>query len=266
MKPILLLLTLVLVASCGCVSEKPTHDFEINETREFKFVWDGDMPCTGDLTWDGEHFHINANYQGYREGLFVSVAIRGIDDDARMVICSPGLPSSDQRHVDFSRTVFLNEMIRNRVDAPEINENTIAIAPTATPDSLQKLKPVDMLFADIIRNGVASKSYYTKIGGSKDVHICGNMACEQAEWIADNYGYETGVVLLWNNGQDESHAQTWVMIDDERYIFESTNNMYWGESDHKKHFGGSNQIRFVPTKKGREHAKASAEYYRSGQN
>ena len=115
MKPLLLLLIIVLVASCGCVGTKPTHDFKINETREFKFVWDDDMPCTGNLMWDGEHFHINANYQGYRDGLFVSVAIRGIDDDARIVISSPGLPSSDQRHVDLSRTVILNEMIKNPV-------------------------------------------------------------------------------------------------------------------------------------------------------
>jgi hypothetical protein len=139
------------------------------------------------------------------------------------------------------------------------------VAQTTVLDPEPETKPVDILLADIIKNDVANKSYYNKIGGSKDVHICGNMACEQAEWIADNYGYETGVVLLWNSGQDASHAQTWVMIDDDRYIFESTTyNAYWNESDHKDQFGGSNQIRFVPLKKGREHAKAASEWYRSG--
>jgi hypothetical protein len=267
MKPLPLLLIIALVASCGCVGTKPTHDFEINETRYFDFMHD-DLHYGGNLEWDGEHFYIDADGYGTKEGYLVMVVIRGWDDDAVFQISIPesGMPSRVDRHADFSRTVLLNKMIRNRVNKPVINETMSPTAPTATPEPKPETKPVDILLADIIKNDVASKSYYTKIGGSKDVHICGNMACEQAEWIAHNYGYETGAVLLWSDEQDESHMQTWVMINDERYIFESTNNMYWGEPDHKDRFGGSNCIRFVPIKKGREHTKAAAEYYRGGQN
>lgn len=142
---------------------------------------------------------------------------------------------------------------------PDIPRTSLPV-PIPTP----KFEPVEILLNDIIENNVTNKSHYTMIGGSKDVHVCGNMACEQAEWIADNYGYETGIVILWAKHQGESHAQTWVMIDDDQYIFESTFDTYWSESDHRNRFGGSNKICFVSIKKGREHVKATAEYIRKG--
>ena len=47
--------------------------------------------------------------------------------------------------------------------------------PTPTPE----FKPVEILSNDIATNNVANKDHYTMIGGSKDVHICGNMADSQ---------------------------------------------------------------------------------------
>ena len=133
-----------------------------------------------------------------------------------------------------------------------------------TPRPTDRLMPVDILLNDLIANDVADKDNYTKAGGAKDVHICGNMAVEQANWIEDEYGYEVGVVLMWYKFLGDGHASTWVIIDDERYIIESTSHTWWTEAEHKAMFGELYKIRFVPTKKGAEHAKLSAELYRSG--
>jgi len=136
--------------------------------------------------------------------------------------------------------------------------------PLPTPTPTPKFEPVEILLNDVIKNNVANKSHYTMVGGAKDVHVCGNMACEQAEWIKDNYGYETGVVILWAKHQEIGHGQTWVVIDDERYVFESTNDAFWTEYNHNEQFSESYKICFVSTKKGREYTKESAEFCRTG--
>jgi hypothetical protein len=154
----------------------------------------------------------------------------------------------------------MTEIVEPKIEAYEIE--WIADPPISI--STPELDPIDILLHNIVENNVANKSYYSMLGGSKDVHICGNMACEQSEWIADNYGYETGVVILWGKHQEVGHGQTWVVIDNERYVIESTNNKYWSESDHKDQFGKLFKICFVSIQKGREHTKATAEYCRSG--
>lgn len=55
--------------------------------------------------------------------MFVSGAIRGVDDDATMTIVSRNMPTNIDEHMDFSRTVLLNEMIKNRVDKTGINDS-----------------------------------------------------------------------------------------------------------------------------------------------
>ena len=138
--------------------------------------------------------------------------------------------------------------------------------PTFTPIPTPTLAKIDLLFNDIIENNIANKNHYSIVGGSKDVHICGNMACEQAEWIRDNdnYEYGVGVVALWNKCIGDNHAQTWVVIDNERYIIESISNRYWTEADHRAEFKNRYKITFVSISKGREHTKSSAEIIREG--
>ena len=111
-----------MAASCGCLASKPNHDFEINETRNFDCEYDG-IQYLGTLRWDGEHFHIHADGLGYKDGIFMSTAIRGIDNDCRMVITSPGLRSYDDWHVDLSRTIVLKRMIDNRVEDTRVSES-----------------------------------------------------------------------------------------------------------------------------------------------
>lgn len=124
--------------------------------------------------------------------------------------------------------------------------------------------PIDNILNDIINNDVANKDHYSHNGGAKDVHVCGNMACEQAEWIEANYEYDVGITLLWSKFGNVGHAQTWVIIDDERYILESVHNEYWNESVHKDKFGDEYKICFNTIKKGKEHTKSSSEYTRIG--
>ena len=77
-----------------------------------------DLHYGGDLKWDGEHFCIEANGYGEKDGFLVAVHIQGMDNDSILQISSPGtgLPSHIERHVDFSRTVLLDKMIKNRVN------------------------------------------------------------------------------------------------------------------------------------------------------
>ena len=118
MRPLLLLLMIALIMSCGCISEKPHHDFKVNETRYFDFVYD-DLHYGGNLKWDGEHFYIKANGYGEKDGFPIFVHIQGMDNDSIFQISPPsgsGLPSHIERHVDFSRTVLLDKMIKNPVN------------------------------------------------------------------------------------------------------------------------------------------------------
>lgn len=135
---------------------------------------------------------------------------------------------------------------------------------TPTPEATIILIPIELLLNDIIINDPANKDFYSLDGGSIDVHVCGKMACEQCEYIKTNYEYKTGITLLWHKYGGISHAQTWVIIDDNRYILESTYDYYWIEKDHYNKFNNEYKIKFVTLSKGKEMVKESDEYTRKG--
>lgn len=124
------------------------------------------------------------------------------------------------------------------------------------------LSLIDILQNDLIINNIADKESYNMVGNAKDVHICGNMAVEQSEYIITKYDYSSGICLLWCKYNGESHAQTWVDIDEERFILESTSHMYWNQLEHQKVFGDRYKICFSSLKKGKEMAKQSSEFWR----
>ncbi|MEA3325069.1 MAG: hypothetical protein U9Q37_08030, partial [Euryarchaeota archaeon] len=125
----------------------------------------------------------------------------------------------------------------------------------------QQHEPIAVLVSGIIAEGVANKSDYTIFTKRpEDVYVCTHMACRQAEWIADNYGYETGVVMLWSNVND-SHARTWVEIGNETYVIESINDQYWAEDEHERTFSAQFEIEFVTTAQGWIHATESGEAF-----
>ena len=146
------------------------------------------------------------------------------------------------------------------VQIQEVPHQEIATMSIPTPE----LKSIDILMQDIIDNNIGNKQHYSMEGSAKDVHVCGNMAVEQCMHIQSNYKYETGITLLWCKYNGDSHAQTWVIIDTERYVIESTSDCYWSEEDHKNEFGSDYKICFVTLSKGKEHVKSASEYYRTG--
>jgi len=131
----------------------------------------------------------------------------------------------------------------------------------ASSDIPQQPEPIAILISDIITEGVANKSdyiIYTK--RPEDVYVCTHISCRQAEWIADNYGYRTGVVMLWSNVND-SHARTWVEIGNETYVIESIDDQYWAKDEHERIFLDRFEIEFVTTAQGRIHATESSEAF-----
>ena len=120
---------------------------------------------------------------------------------------------------------------------------------------------IAVLMSDITAQGVANKSDYTIFTKRpEDVYVCTHIACRQAEWVADNYGYRTGVVMLWSNVND-SHARTWVEIGNETYVIESINDRYWAEDEHERIFSDQFEIEFVTTAQGWIHAIESSEAF-----
>ena len=131
----------------------------------------------------------------------------------------------------------------------------------ASSDTPEQPEPITVLISDIITKGVANKSDYaifTEL--PEDVYVCTHISCRQAEWIADNYGYETGVTMLWSSVND-SHARTWVEIDNETYVIESINDQYWSEDAHECLFSDQFEIEFVPIAQGWIHANESSEAF-----
>jgi len=128
-------------------------------------------------------------------------------------------------------------------------------------DITEQPEPIAVLILDIITEGVANKSDYAIFTKRpEDVYVCTHISCRQAEWIADNYGYKTGVAMLWSNVND-SHARTWVEIGNETYVIESIDDQYWTEDEHEQIFSGQFEIEFVTTAQGWIHAIESSEAF-----
>ncbi|MEA3283200.1 MAG: hypothetical protein U9Q68_11740 [Euryarchaeota archaeon] len=131
----------------------------------------------------------------------------------------------------------------------------------ASSDSPQQHKPIVILMSEITTQGVANKSDYTIFTKRpEDVYVCTHIACRQAEWIADNYRYETGVTMLWSYVND-SHARTWVEIGNETYVIESIDDQYWTEDEHERIFSDQFEIEFVTTAQGWIYAIESSEAF-----
>jgi len=131
----------------------------------------------------------------------------------------------------------------------------------ASSNIAQQPEPIAVLMSDIIAEGVANKSDYTIFTKQpEDVYVCTHIACRQAEWITDNCGYGTGIVMLWSSVND-SHARTWVEIGNETYVIESIDDQYWAEDEHERIFSDQFEIEFVTTAQGWIHANESSEAF-----
>lgn len=119
---------------------------------------------------------------------------------------------------------------------------------------------IESLIADLILHNPARKAQYAHHPDKVDeVHVCANMAVEQAEWIIGNYDYDVGIVMLWNKYIGDSHVQTWVDVNDTRYVIDSTSNYYWNVEKHESQWGSKYKIQYTTVKKGLELEKANNE-------
>lgn len=100
--------------------------------------------------------------------------------------------------------------------------------PDGRPDSITKLmESITKLMESIKKEGTADRGSYTYSPDSvDDVHVCMNMAVDQAAWINETYGYETGIVILRYKYIGDYHARTWVIINGTMCIIESTSHQY----------------------------------------
>lgn len=162
--------------------------------------------------------------------------------------------------------------------APELGEDKITIANIPYYDDRDAgddpiilnltLKPsggrtdsITELMESIKKEDIADKGSYTYSPDSvDDVHVCMNMAVDQAVWINETYGYETGIVMLRYKYIGDYHARTWVIINGTMYIIESTSHQYWQVDNHESVWGDDYKIEFVSVKKGLEFEKENNEW------
>ena len=140
----------------------------------------------------------------------------------------------------------------------------VTVIPAITPTSVSTtiiITPIEFLINDIIQNDPANKGYYNLIGNRSEMHTSGNMACEQAQYIIDNYNYSSGIVVLAETQGNSGFAQTWVIINNTTYIIDSRTNQYWIEEDHNVEFDSTYKINHIPLKKGIELIKSSNDYF-----
>ncbi len=137
---------------------------------------------------------------------------------------------------------------------------TLTIVPTVilTPE----LNSIDILINDIIKNNIGNKfNYGMGNGGASEYRYSYQIACEQGEYIKDNYNYTCGMVDISDKLYLYGYAQTWVFIDNTTYIIDSMSNTYWTQGDHQIEFNNT-RIDLFSLQKGREYAKCMAESWR----
>ena len=140
------------------------------------------------------------------------------------------------------------------VTTPTGEPITVKFTPVREPTEIESLINDLMLY-----NPARKAQYAHNPDNVDDVHVCVNMAVEQAEWIIENHDYEVGIVILWNKYLGDNHAQTWDDVNETRYVIDSTSNYYWTEAKHANHWDDKYKIQYTTIEKGLELEKASNE-------
>lgn len=130
--------------------------------------------------------------------------------------------------------------------------------PLPIPKTIGECSPEAIsLMNNFIANDVGNKSDGYQYSG---IHI----ALLMCEYIQANYEYTTGTVCLWYNSNGYiDHAQTWVEINNEKYIietlFNTKDNRIYNVSEHKRIWDDRYKIQFTSLEKGYEHHKKYVE-------
>lgn len=145
--------------------------------------------------------------------------------------------------------------IRESSDTSVMNDSLIIEFPD-TP----KPTEIESLISELTWANPADKAQYAYHPDKADeVHVCANMAVEQAEWILENYDYDVGIVMLHNRYLGDNHMQTWVDVNGTRYVIDSTSNYYWDEEGHVSQWKARYGIQYTNLEKGLEHVKENNE-------
>ena len=138
-------------------------------------------------------------------------------------------------------------------ESPEYQPPEREFSPPREPTEIENL------INAITLNNPANKSrYLSNPDLPNEVHVCMNMAVDQAIWVRDNYDYDVGIVMLWNKHLGDNHAQTWVNVTGTMYVIDSTSSYYWNVENHARHWSDY-KIQFTSIEKGLEHEKENNE-------
>ena len=148
------------------------------------------------------------------------------------------------------------------IPEPEVTSDTVSGYQEPTGFSpVREHTEIEILINDIILHNPARKAQYARNPDSvDDVHVCANMAVDQAGWIIENYDYNVGIVILHNKHLGDNHMQTWVDVNETRYVIDSTSNYYWNVEKHESQWGHKYKIQYTTLKKGQEIEKENNEW------
>ena len=138
------------------------------------------------------------------------------------------------------------------------------IVTTTEPEPLPETKP-EILFRSLIDNNVANISDDTSMIVLNNFSLCSSMAIEQAEWIRTNTEYDAGITIMWEEDHKKwewawiSLIHTWVIIDDDLYVYDSVERNFWTEEDHAFSFDRAATIQHVSISKAKEYIKQDIE-------
>ena len=143
----------------------------------------------------------------------------------------------------------------------DIDTTDTIVEPTPRFAPAREQTEIESLVNDVMCKNPANKGTYSHNPDKvSDVHVCINMAVDQAIWITENYEYDVGIVLLHRKTAGDNHAQTWVIVDDVQYVIDSTSNYYWTVDRHVDYWGTTYKIQYTTIKKGQEIEKENNEW------
>jgi hypothetical protein len=139
-----------------------------------------------------------------------------------------------------------------------IESTTVEPTPKFSP--VREPTEIESLINDIMLHNAGNKGAYShNPDKTNDVHVCMNMAVDQAIWISENYEYNVGIVLLHRRTLGDNHVQTSVVVNGTQYVIDSTSHYYWTADEHVSQWSGIYGIQYTTVEKGIELEKENNE-------
>lgn len=112
----ILTISIICVATMmsGCIEEKNTDGFKVDEVKDFDFVYEQsgtELDMVGNLEWDGEHYIIYCEFESVIGGLMFVGKSEGPANNVRTTILCSGV--ADVSYNNCEGTPLLDAMIEN---------------------------------------------------------------------------------------------------------------------------------------------------------